>query len=90
MNNASSGAKRQTTLSGVQLRSGERNGGCREVSNGAKRQTTPVVLTMRRLDNGDDGRLGRRGYDVRVGRGGTPGMMTVVFDGGDIEKSLWL
>ena len=52
-----------------------------------------MVSTARRLDNGDDGRQGRRGYCVRVGGGGTPGMMTVASDGGgngDGEKSLWL
>ena len=47
---------------------------------------------MRRLDNGDDGRQGRRGYCVRVGGGGVPGMATVASDGnsGDGKKSLWL
>ena len=61
-----------------------------EVSDGAKRRTVPVVLTMRRLNNGDDGRLGRRGYCVGVRRGGAPGMTTVVFDGSGGKKSLWL
>ena len=49
-----------------------------------------VVSTPRRLDNGDDGRLGRRGYCVGVERGGTPGMTTVASDGGGGEKKLWL
>ena len=47
---------------------------------------------MRRLDNGDDYRQGRRGYCIEVGGGGMLGMMTVAFDGGggDGKKSLWL
>ena len=51
-----------------------------------------MVSTMRRLDNGDDGRQGRRGYCVEEGGGGVPGMTTVTSDGGggDSEKSLWL
>ena len=67
-------------------------GTCHEASDGAKRQTTPVVSTMRRLDNGDDCRQGRRGYCVGVGGGSVPGMTTVASDGcsGDDKKSLWL
>ena len=64
----------------------------RKLSDGAKRRTAHVISTMRRLDNGDDGRQGRRGYCVRVG-GSAPGMTTVASDGGgsgDDEKSLWL
>ena len=61
-----------------------------EASDGAKQQTVPVVSTMRRPDNGDDGRLGRRGYCVGVGRGGAPGMTTIASDGGGGEKRLWL
>ena len=49
-----------------------------------------MVLTPRRLDNGDDSRLGRRGYCVGVGRGSAPGMTTVASDGGGGEKRLWL
>ena len=50
-----------------------------------------MVSTTRRPDNGDDDRLGRRGYYVGVGRGGSPGMMTIAPDGGDgDEKRLWL
>ena len=60
-----------------------------EASDGAKRWTTPVVLTTRRPDNGDDGRLGRRRYCFGAGRGGVPGMTTVASDGGG-EKRLWL
>ena len=45
---------------------------------------------MRRLDNGDDGRLGRRGYSIGVGRGGAPGMTTVAYNDGGGAKSLWL
>ena len=52
--------------------------------------TTPVVSTMRRSDNSDDGRLGRRRYCFGVGRGGTRGMTTVASDGGGGEKRLWL
>ena len=48
------------------------------------------VSTTRRPDNGDDGRLGRRGYCVGRGRGGAPGMTTVASDGGSGEKRLWL
>ena len=60
-------------------------------SDGAKRRTAPVVSTMKRLDSGDDGRQGRRGYCVGVGRGGAPGMTTVASDGGGGgEKRLWL
>ena len=66
-----------------------RNGACREASDGAKRQTTLVVSTKRRLDNGDNGRLGRRGYCVRVGRGDAPRMTTIAYDGGGNEKRLW-
>ena len=51
---------------------------------------TDVVSTTRRLDNSDDGRRGRRGYCVGVGRGGSPGMTTVASDGGGDEKRLWL
>ena len=49
-----------------------------------------MVLTTRRLDNGDDVRQGRRGYCVGVGGGGVPGMTTVASDGSGGEKSLWL
>ena len=49
-----------------------------------------MVLTKRRPDNGDDGRLGRRRYCFGVGRGGAPGMTTVASDGGDGEKRLWI
>ena len=59
-----------------------RSGAYREASYGAKRHTSPVVSMMRRLDNGDDFRQGRRGYCIEVGGGGTLGMMTVAFDGG--------
>ena len=48
---------------------------------------------MRRLersDNGNDGRLGSRGYCVGVGRGGASRMTTVTSDGGGGEKRLWL
>ena len=51
---------------------------------------TDVVSTTRRLDNSDDGRQGRRGYCVGVGRGGSPGMTTVASDGGGGVKRLWL
>ena len=52
---------------------------------------SPVVSTTRRLDSGDDGRRGRRGYCIEVGRGGAPGMTTVASDGGGGgEKRLWL
>ena len=61
-----------------------------EASDGAKRRTVPVVLTTRRPDNGDDGRLGRRGYCIGIGRGDAPGMMIVASDGGGGEKRLWL
>ena len=68
-----------------------RSGARREASDGVKRRTAPVVLTTRRLDNGDDGRQGRRGYCVRVGRDDAPRMMTIASEGGgDGEKSLWL
>ena len=67
-----------------------RSGAHREASDGAKRQMAPVVSTTRRLDNCDDGRRGRKGYCVRVGRGSSPGMATVAFDGGGGEKRLWL
>ena len=60
------------------------------MSDGAKQRKAPVVSTIRRLDNGDDGRQGRRGYYVGVGSGGVPRMTTVAFDGGDSEKRLWL
>ena len=53
----------------------------REVSDGAKRRTAPVVLMMRRLDNGDDCRQGRRGYCDRVGGGDAPRMMTIASEG---------
>ena len=56
--------------------------GCRSTSDGAKRRTAVVVSTTRRIDNGDDGRLGRRGYWVGVGGGGMSGMTTVAFDDG--------
>ena len=59
-----------------------------EASDGPKRQTTPMVSTTRRLNNGDDGRLGRRRYFFGVGRGGVPGMMTVASDGSGGEKRL--
>ena len=49
-----------------------------------------MVSTTRRLDNGDDSRLGRRGYCVEVGRGGAPGMTIVASDDGGGKKSLWL
>ena len=49
-----------------------------------------MVSTMRRLDNSDDGRRGRRGYCVGVGRGGSPEMTPVASDGGGGEKRLWL
>ena len=39
-----------------------RSGTLPEASDGAKRWTAPVVSTTRKLDNGDDSRLGRRGY----------------------------
>ena len=61
-----------------------------EASDRAKRRTAPVVSTTRRPNNGDDSRLGRRGYCVRVGRGGAPGTTTVASDGGGGEKRLWL
>ena len=67
-----------------------RNGARREASDGAKRRAVPVVSITRRPDNGDDGRLGRRGYCVGVGRGGAPGMTTVASDGGGGEKRLRL
>ena len=73
-------AKRRTSRSGTR----------REASDGAKRQMVPLVSTTRRLDNGDDCRQGRRGYCVRVGGGGAPGMTTVASDGGGGKKSLWL
>ena len=89
--------KGQTKRSGVQLRSGvgierrmSRSGACREASDGAKRRTTAVVSTTRRLDNGDDGRLGRRGYFIGLGRDGALGMTIVASNGSDGEKSLWL
>ena len=48
-----------------------------------------MVSTTRRPINGDDGRLGRRGYCIRVGRGGAPGMTTVAsYGGGGGEKRL--
>ena len=49
-----------------------------------------MVSTTRMPDNGDDDRLGRRGYCVGVGRGGAPRMTNVSSDGGDGEKRLWL
>ena len=52
-----------------------------------------MVSTIRRLDNGDDTRQGKKGYCVGVGGGAAPGMTTVASDsggGGDGEKSLWL
>ena len=52
-----------------------------------------MVSTTRRIDNGDDGRLGRRGYCVKLGGGGAPGMTTVASDGSsgsNDENSLWL
>ena len=68
-----------------------RSGARREASDGAKQRTTPVVSTTRRLDSGDDGRRGRRGYCVGVGRGGAPEMTTVASNGGGGgEKRLWL
>ena len=74
-------AERRTSHSGAR----------REASDGAKRRTVPVVLTTRRLNNGDDDKLGRRGYCIRVGRGGTLGMVIVASDGGGGgEKNLWL
>ena len=89
-------AERQMEQSSGTLRSGAgaeqtaHSGARREVLDGAKRRTAPVVSTSRRPDNGDDGRLGRRGYCVGVGRGGAPGMMTIASDGGGAEKRLWL
>ena len=67
-----------------------RSGARREASDGEKQRTGLVVSTTRRPNNGDDGRLGRRGYCIGVGRGCTPGMRTVAFDGGGNEKRLWL
>ena len=67
-----------------------RSGARREASNGAKRWTSLMVSTTRRPDNGDDGRLERRGYCVGVGRGGAPRMTTVASDGDGGEKRLWL
>ena len=61
-----------------------------KASDEAKRRTAPVVSTTRRPDNGDDGRLGRRGYCVGVGRGGAPGMTTVASNRGGGEKRSWL
>ena len=61
-----------------------------EAVHGAKQRTAPVVLTTRRPDNGDDGRLGRRGYYVGVGRCSTPRMRNVASDDGGDEKRLWL
>ena len=49
-----------------------------------------MVSTTRRPDNGDDCRLGKRGYCVGVGRGGVSGMTTIASDGGGDEKRLWL
>ena len=49
-----------------------------------------MVLTTRRLNNGDGGRLGRRGYCIGLERGRALGMTTVVSDDGGGEKSLWL
>ena len=49
-----------------------------------------MVSTTRSPNNGDDGRLGRRGYCIRVGRGDAPGMTTVAFDGGGGKKRLLL
>ena len=81
------GAERLRSGAGAEQRT-SRSGARREASDGAKQWTAPMVSTTRRLDNGDDGRLGRRGYCVGEGRGDTPGMKTVAFDGGGDEKSL--
>ena len=67
-----------------------RSGARREVSDGAKQRTAHVVSTTRRLDNGDDGRLGRRRYCFEVVRGGAPGTTTIASDDGSGEKQLWL